>query len=80
MYNQNEIIEMACQEEREAQALWDSQFEGKGFHTYFSTDLDGEVMRCDNCGMNAFGNFSKCDDYLEYNRARNANLRAKAGL
>ena len=80
MYNQNEVIEMACQEEREAQAIWDSQFEGEGFHTYFSTDLDGEVMRCDNCGMNALGKFSKCDDYLAYNRARNAELRAKAGL
>jgi hypothetical protein len=80
MYNQDELFAEIAREEREADARWNAQFEGKGYHTYFSTDLDGEVMRCDNCGMNALGKFSKCDDYLAYNRARNAELRAKAGL
>jgi len=39
--------------------------------------MDGEVLRCDNCGMNVLGKFRKCNDYLDYNRARNAELRAK---
>lgn len=74
MYNQEEIIEAICREEREAQARWDSQFEGKGFHTYFSTDLDGEVMRCDNCGMNILGRVATCEEYLKLQTERNKKL------
>jgi DNA-directed RNA polymerase subunit RPC12/RpoP len=43
----------------------------------FSTDLDGEVMRCDNCGMNVLHKIRTCEEYTEYNRARNEALRAK---
>jgi hypothetical protein len=77
MYNQDELLALIDQEEREAEEASNAQFEGKGFHPYFSTDMDGEVLRCDNCGMNILGEFGKCDDYLDYNRARNAELRAK---
>lgn len=77
MYNQDELIEAILRDEREAQARWDAQNEGA--HS-FSTDLDGEVMRCDNCGMNVLTRIATCEEYSEYNAERNRKFRERMGL
>jgi hypothetical protein len=76
MYNQDELFDEIAREEREADARWNAQFEDKGYHT-FSTDLDGEVMRCDNCGMNVLTRISTCEEYTAYNQERNRKLRER---
>jgi predicted RNA-binding Zn-ribbon protein involved in translation (DUF1610 family) len=77
MYNQDEIIEAIAKQEREAMALWESQT--SEYHS-FSTDLDGEVMRCDNCGMNVLTRIATCEEYSEYNAERNRKFRERMGL
>ena len=44
---------------------------------YFSDWLDEDCLRCENCGMNALGRHSTCEEYTAFNQARNAALRAK---
>ncbi len=80
MYNQDELFAEIAREEREADARWEARFEGKGYHTYFSNYLDEDVTRCENCGMNVLGQFSKCDDYIAYNEERNRKLREAQGF
>ena len=48
-------------------------------HT-FSDWLDEDCYRCETCGMNLLGDYGTCEGYTAYNMARNAELRAKAGL
>ena len=41
----------------------------------FSYELDDEVLRCYNCGMNALHKIATCEEYTEYNAERNRKLR-----
>jgi hypothetical protein len=43
----------------------------------FSYELDDEVMRCYNCGMNVLNPYKTCEEYTAFNKARNEALRAK---
>jgi hypothetical protein len=79
MYNQDELFDAIAREERALMEEWEEKM--KPYHD-FDNFLDDEVIRCNKCGANVLWNreYPKCDDYLEYNRARNAELRAKSGL
>lgn len=42
---------------------------------YFSTWLDDEVIRCEECGMNVLNKFRTCEEYTAFNQERNRKLR-----
>jgi hypothetical protein len=77
MNNLNEIYAQIAQEERDKEALWDEKM--KDYHE-FSNWLDEEVTRCEKCGMNVLGKFSKCDDYISWREEENRKLRERAGF
>ena len=47
---------------------------------YFSDWLDEDCLRCEECGMNALGKHSTCEEYTAYNQERNRQLRERMGL
>jgi hypothetical protein len=77
MYNQDELFAEIAREEREAMEAWDEKM--KDYHE-FSNWLDEDVTRCEKCGMNVLGQFSKCDDYIAYRDEANRKLREAAGF
>lgn len=76
-YDFDAICAQLAQEERDLEALWEEKM--KDYHD-FDNSLDDEVTRCNKCGMNVLGDFSKCADYIAYNEERNRKLREAAGL
>ena len=43
----------------------------------FSYELDDEVMRCYNCGMNVLNPYKTCEEYTAFNQERNRKLRER---
>lgn len=77
MTNLDAIFAQLAQEERDLEALWEEKM--KDYHD-FDNFLDDEVTRCNKCGMNVLGKFSKCEDYNAYREEANRKLREAAGL
>jgi hypothetical protein len=75
----DEIIEEAAREERELMEAWEEKMKGR--HD-FSYELDDEVLRCWDCGMNILSarEYPTCEEYTIYNNEKNRRLRELAGL
>ena len=77
--NTNDIFAQAAREEM---AFIDElEAKRKGRHD-LSYELDDEVLRCDDCGMNALSarDFPTCEEYTIHNNEKNRRLRELAGL
>ena len=47
---------------------------------YFSTLMDDDCIRCEECGMNVLTRIATCEEYIAYNEERNRKLRERMGL
>lgn len=76
----NEIFEAAAKYERDLENAWNDVAD-YGTHI-FSYELDDEVMRCEDCGMNrlALRDHKTCDDYMTWRSEENFKLRVRAGI
>lgn len=76
----NEMYAEMAREVREHEEAWAGVADA-GTHI-FSYELDDEVMRCEDCGMNrlALRDHKTCDDYMTWRSEENFKLRVKAGI
>jgi hypothetical protein len=44
---------------------------------YFSTLMDEDCIRCEECGMNVLSPYKTCEEYTAYNQERNRKLRER---